>query len=90
MVSIFGTLITQEDTDSFKYGEIIAISGNRIDVRTTSGLEVTITEESAGYVIGDQLILGVQNGDLNNLFILKKMDNAYPSSINYLVGLDTD
>lgn len=90
MASIFGTLISREDTSSYKFGEIISITGNRIGVRTTTGLEVKITEDSTGYNVGDQIVLGVHDSNLNNLFILKKIDKTYPSSINHVIDLDID
>ncbi len=78
------------DENAYKFGEIIGVTDSRIQVRLTSGLEVSINSTDESYSIGDQVVLGISDSNLNNLFVLKKLDRAYPNAINYSVGLDND
>lgn len=81
---------TYSNDTAYKFGEIITTTDSLLTVRLTSGLEVSVNSTNDSYSVGDQLVLGVSDSNLNNLFVLKKLDRAYPNAINYPVGLDID
>ena len=78
------------DLTAYKFGEVTAVYENSIAVTTTSGLEVKISSSGDSYSVGDQVVLGIDKANLNNLFVLKKLDRTYPNAINYVVDYDQD
>lgn len=72
--------------NTYMYGKIISVSSNGfIGVKTQSNVSLVVKESSPDYIIGDKLILGITNGDLNTAFIIKKTSVNFPSSENYVI-----
>jgi hypothetical protein len=78
-VDILKQFIPEKSADSYLYGRVTAVSGIKLTVVTSTGLQVRITESDIVYNVGDQLILG-QSGSLNNIFIIRKVSNLFPAS----------
>ena len=78
------------DLTAYKFAQVLVVNEETLEVRTTSGLEVKVTYTDDTYSVGDQIVLGVDNQNLNNLFVLKKLDRTYPNAINYVVDYDQD
>ncbi len=71
----------------YSYGEVILIgSGGVIKIRTTSGLELTLRDTSQAYAVGDQLVLGTKDGNLNSVFIIRKIDRICRSAVNVVIS----
>lgn len=71
----------------YSYGEVILTgSGGAIKIRTTSGLELTIRDTNQVYAVGDQLVLGKKEGNLNSVFIIRKIDRICRSSVSVVIS----
>lgn len=75
---------------SYKFGNVISVSDKFVQVRTTTGLEVKVNVEENIYLVGDQVVMGVHDSNLNDLFIIKKVGKKYPETTNLIVNLDED
>jgi len=59
-------------------------------VNTTSGLQLTIRDDTQACQAGDQIILAAPGNDLNNIFIIRKTDKLYPSAVNLVIDSNED
>lgn len=75
----------KKPADSYVMGRVTAVSGIKLTIVTTTGMQINITETSSVYKVGDQLVLGQQNGNLKNLFIIRKVSNLFPASGGNLI-----
>lgn len=75
---------TEKSVKNYVFGQVTAVSGIKLTVATATGLQISITDTERGYSVGDQLILG-QNGNLNSLFIIRKVSNLFPAPGNSVV-----
>lgn len=64
----------------YSFGKVTSVSGAKITVQTTSGLQVTINDSSQTYSTGDEVALAARNGNLNSMFVIRKMKNVFPAS----------
>ncbi|CCK81184.1 MULTISPECIES: hypothetical protein [Desulfobacula] len=69
----------------YSFGKVTSVSGAKITVQTTSGLKVSINDSFQEYKIGDQVALAARNGNLNSMFVIRKMKNIFPASGTVLV-----
>lgn len=68
-----------KSVDTYLFGRVTAVSGIKLTVVTAAGLQISVTDSDRTYGVGDQLILG-KNGNLNSLFIIRKISNLFPAS----------
>jgi len=72
--------------DGYLFAEILEIMpSGLLLVSTVSGLQLSIRDDGQSYGVGDQVVIATPNGDLNNIFIIKKIDNIYPAAVNFVV-----
>ena len=74
---------------NYEFGTIIEVKLNNVYiVELTNGLELTIQDDSADYVLNDLVLLAISEGSINNSFIIKKSSKSYPMSVNFVVDND--
>ena len=72
--------------DGYLFAEVIKIKpSGLLIVATVSGLQLSIRDDFQTYQVGDQIVIATPNGDLNNIFIIKKIDNIYPVAVNLVI-----
>ena len=87
MVDVLKQFSPKLSAGVYSYGEVILIgAGGIIRIRTTSGLELTLRDTSQAYAVGDQLVLGAKDGNLNSIFIIRKIDRICRSAVNVVIS----
>ena len=75
-------------TGTYAYCEVISVgSGGNIKIRTASGLEMSVRDAGQAYAVGDQLVLGVRDGNMNSIFIIRKLVRMHPAATNMVVSI---
>ncbi len=75
----------KNDDRKYLFGEIISASKTTINIKTTAGLSVNITNEAGKYKAGDEVVLSMQGNNLSSIFIVKKLKNLFPDKIDNLI-----
>jgi len=76
---------TTEDGYIFaKVTEVMA-SGLLV-VSTVTGLQLSIGDDSFSYQVGDDIVAAVPSGDINNVFIIKKISGVNPQATNIVIA----
>lgn len=89
MVDILKEFTKYPESDVYTYGKVINVSlGGIVSVRTTTDILLKIKDTQQSYSIGDSVILGTNDENLNNAFIIRKINRTVPSSINYTINFD--
>ena len=73
-------------SEGYLFAEIVEIKpSGLLIISTVSGLQLSIRDDFQTYQVGDRIIVATPNGDLNNIFVIKKIDNIYPAAVNFVV-----
>lgn len=76
-------------SDGYLFAEVREIKpSGLLIIATVSGLQLSIRDDGQTYRVGEQVVIATPNGDLNNIFIIKKIDNIYPAAVNFVVQND--
>lgn len=87
MVNILKQFNPDKKNKVYSYGTVISIEPNGvIKIRITTGLELRLKDTYQVYSVGDQLILGTKNGNLNSIFVIRKINRVPKSSINFVIS----
>lgn len=77
--------------DGYLFAQVLEIKpSGLLIVATASGLQLSVRDDFQTYQVGDRIVIATPNGDLNNIFIIKKIDNTYPAAVNFVIGNDED
>jgi len=72
--------------DGYLFAEVLEIKpSGLLIVATVSGLQLSVRDDFQTYGVGDQVIIATPKGNLNNIFIIKKIDNIYPAAVNLVI-----
>lgn len=78
----FNTIVS----DGYLFAEVLEIKpSGLLIVSTVSGLQLSVRDDFQTYEVGDQVVIATPKGNLNNIFIIKKIDNIYPSAVNFVI-----
>lgn len=69
----------KKSSKNYLFGWVTAVSGIKLTIETSTGLQISITDSDLAYSVGDQLILG-KNESLNSLFVIRKISNLFPAT----------
>lgn len=73
--------------DGYLFAEVLEIKpSGLLMVSTVSGLQLSVRDDFQTYGVGDQVVIATPKGNLNNIFIIKKIDNIYPSAVNFVIA----
>ena len=73
--------------DGYLFAEVLEIKpSGLLIVATVSGLQLSVRDDFQTYQVGNQVVIATPKGDLNNIFIIKKIDNIYPSAVNLVIN----
>ncbi len=86
MVEVLKQFRPDQSAGVYSYGSVISVaSGGIVGIRTTSGLELSLRDTSQAYAVGDQLVLGKKDKNLNSVFIIRKIDRICRSAVNVVI-----
>ena len=87
MVDILKQFGSDAAAGVYGYGEVLSVgSGGLVRIRTTSGLELSLKDTTQSYAAGDQLVLGKKDGNINSVFILRKIDRICRTALNVVIS----
>lgn len=69
----------KKSSKNYLFGRVTAVSGIKLTIETSTGLQISITDSDLAYSVGDQLVLG-KNENLNSLFVIRKVSNLFPAT----------
>jgi len=73
--------------EGYLLAEILEIKpSGLLIVGTISGLRLSVRDDSLLWKVGDKVIIATPKGDLNNIFVIKKVDNIYPQAVNLVIN----
>ena len=73
--------------DGYLFAEVLEVKpSGLLIVATVSGLQLSVRDDFQTYGVGDQVVIATPKGNLNNIFIIKKIDNIYPSAVNLVIA----
>jgi len=72
--------------DGYLFAEVLEVKpSGLLIVATVSGLQLSVRDDFQTYGVGDQVVIATPKGNLNNIFIIKKIDNIYPAAVNLVI-----